>query len=619
MRSTFMSFDIARKAIMAQQSALDITGHNIANASTPGYTRQVPNLKTTTPFAAPQMNSISVGQFGTGVTLAEIQRLRDQFTDLQIRDENKKLGYWDTLQTTLSTIEVILNEPSDEGLRGVLDEFWTAWQSLAESPESEAVRAVVLERGQEVVDAFQHCYKQLFELREDVNASIKAKVEEINSIASQIASLNYQIQSIVVAGMSPNDLYDSRDLLLDQLSKLIDVQVTNDRNGMITVQIGGVPLVQGNRNRAMGLNTDADGMYKVVWDPDPDSHPGTAVTGKTASPADFEISATSGELVGLLDLRGPADNSTLGSARQIIPNLINMLNTLAKTVIMNTNAVHRGGYSLNNANGAYPDGINFFTQDVANENDPSIQWAKIISIDSRILADVKNIAAASHQTLNSTGTRINFGDGSNALKIAQLKQTLSRSEYWTQSDALSETFPSSMAGTFTVTYNSTAYTITMPAPATLYQDMREVVDAINAQLQSAGLTNVYARAEGKRLVFYSSSDLFGGVTAGTFPASGFSALAQRTLVEEATVDDFWRAHISSIGVISQEAARMVSNQKTLVSELEAKRQSTSGVSLDEEMTNMIQYQHAYNAAARYMTAIDEAIDVIINRMGVVGR
>ncbi|MGE5423067.1 MAG: flagellar hook-associated protein FlgK [Ignavibacteriales bacterium] len=619
MRSTFMAFDIARKSIMAQQSALDVTGHNIANASTEGYTRQSPILKTTSPFAAPSMMNVSTGQFGTGVVMEEITRLRDGFVDLQMRDENQTLGYWESMQTALDKIEVVLNEPTDEGLRGVLDEFWTAWQSLSESPESESVRAMVLERGQEVVDAFNHCYNQLTDLEEDLNYSVKAKVEEINSLGAQIADLNYQIQTITISGMTPNDLYDSRDLLLDQLSQIVEIQINDDRNGMVSVLIGGAPLVQANDNNVLGLNTDSNGLYKVVWDSDPSTHPGSVITNRPTTAGDFEISATSGALIGLLDARGAAEDSTLGSARGTVPDVINMLNDMAKTVIMTTNAIHRGGYSLNNTGGAYPDGTNFFNQDEVNENDPSISWAKIMSLDSSIKSDVKNIAAATHRTWDGSGNKINFGDGSNALLMAQLKQQLTGDDYWTQSDALTETFPSTLNWSFTVNYNGTPTTISKADPTVQYDDMQELVDAINTQFESQNIDTVSARAEGNTLVFYSNSNLFTGVTANTFPVTNFTAVASRDLIEDSTVDDYWRANVSSIGVVSQEATRMVTNQETLISQLETKRQSVSGVSLDEEMTNMIQFQHAYQAAARYMNVIDEAIDVIVNKMGLVGR
>lgn len=520
MRSTFMGLEIGRRSILTHQATLDITGHNVANANTPGYSRQVASIQTTAPFAAPSMYNIRPGQFGTGVMVGEIRRLRDEFIDMQIRNENQTTGYWQAMQTTLDTIEMILNEPGDQGLRAVLDSLWEAWQALVESPENESVREVVKERAVAVADTFHHMYSQLTALRQDLNSQIKAKVEEINSIAQQLADVNRQIQAVVLSDQAPNDLIDRRDLLLDQLSRLVDAQITIESNEMATVLIGGSPLLMGTRTVSLGLNTDTQGMYKVVWDMDPDSHPGTAVTGRPASSDDIEVTITSGELMGLLDARGAAENSRLGQNRREVPLLMQALNELARAIILDTNEIHRQGYSLNNQ-GSTPDGTNFFTQDPSlDPNDPTIEWAKIINVDPHIVADVKNIAAAGSPTWDSSAIPpvvINFGDGSNALRIAQLKQN--------------------RAGTL--------------APF--------------------------------------------------------------------TIDDYWVSLVSSIGVKAQEATRMVENQGTLLNQLEIKRQETAGVSLDEEMTNMIRFQHAYNAAARYITAIDEAISVVVNNMGLVGR
>jgi len=517
MRSTFMGLEMGRRSILTQQATLDVIGHNIANANTEGYSRQVAVVQTTAPFAAPGMYNVLPGQFGTGVMVGEIRRLRDEFIDMQIRDESQASGYWESLRITLDTIEVVLNEPTDQGLRGVLDNLWKSWQDLVESPENESVRSVVLERGMAVADTFHHMYNQLNNLRQDLNNQVKTKVEEINSIARQIADVNQQIKAINLSGQAPNDLIDRRDLLLDRLSRLVDAKVTVESNGMATVLIGGAPLVMGSRTVSLGLNTDTNGMYKVVWDNNPESHPGTALTGRSVNSPDIEVGISSGELMGLLEARGPAENSQLGQDRNLVPGLMSTLNKLAKALILDTNAIHRQGYSLNNINGADPDGIDFFNQSGLDLNDPNLEWAKLIKVDDRIIQDVKNIAAAGSRTRDDSGTAINFGDGANALQLAQIKQNRS------------------------------------------------------------------------------------GVLA------------------PVTIDDYWRSQVSSIGVLAQEAKRMVENQDTLLNQLEIRRQETAGVSLDEEMTNMIKFQHAYNAAARYITAIDEAIDVIVNRMGLTGR
>jgi len=498
--SIFMGLEIGKRSIMTHQTALNITGHNLANTNTEGYTRQTPTIVTTRPYYTPSLTSYAgVGQQGTGVQVASIERIRDAFLDSQIRNENKTTGYWTSLQDTLAKIEVILNEPSKDGLRTVMDQFWEAWQDLSANPESDAVRTVVTERGAAMADAFNHTYRQLLELRDDVNACIQIKVDEINSLAQQIADLNKQIMAVTSAGQRPNDLLDKRDLLVDQLSKIIDINVRNDQLGMISLHIGGRALVQGKDVFQLDTKQDGQGLHQVVW-------------------ADTEtaVRIESGELRGLLDARGrSALDVASADYAGIIPQLIEELNQLAKTIILETNNVHRAGYSLTNQTST-PDGTNFFVEP-PDPTDPGVDWAALMQVEAAIYGNPMNIAAASAPTWQG-GEETNFGDGSNALLIAQLKH-------------------------------------------------KKLSIGINY----------------------------------------------------CTCDDYWRAICSEKGVMTQEANRMVQNQNILLNELENKRQSVSGVYMDEEITNMVKFQHAYNAASRFITTIDEAIDVIINRMGVVGR
>lgn len=507
----FGGLEIGKRSIMTHQAALNVTGHNVASVNTPGYTRQSPNIVTTRPWHTPMLTGNSqVGQFGTGVDVASIDRLRDTFLDGQIRQENRTAGYWTSMQESLARIEVILNEPSKTGLRGVMDQFWESWQDLSANPESEAVRSVVAQRGLTVAEAFRHTHQQLSDLREDVNANVRIKVDEINSISQQLCDLNKQILSISVAGKQPNDLLDKRDLLLDQLSKIADINVYQESNiinetngkvmhfsGMITVQMGGRTLVQGAEFNKLDTARDQKGMHMVIWQ---DTKVRAQISG--------------GELRGLLDTRGKTDLATDSSEyKEIIPNMIKELNNMAETIIKSTNEIHQKGYNLKNNNG-----ILFF-------NDPgagTVDWAKSMNVNDAITNDPKNIAAAEKETLDGSGNKVNFGDGANALEIAQLKH------------------------------------------------------------------HIYTATDG-------------------------------TPIQDTTVDDYWRATCADVGVISQEATRMVKNQAVLLNQLENKRQSLSGVSLDEEMTNMIKFQHAYGAAARFINAIDEELEVIVNRLGLVGR
>ncbi len=613
-----MGLETGKRAITVQQLALQTTGHNIANANTEGYTRQTVGMEAARPFCTPGIPSSSgVGQIGTGVSAGSITRIREDYIDMQIRKENRNSGYWETIQDSMEKIEVIINEPSDTGLRSVMEAFWQSWQDLSVNPESEAVRAVVVERGNALAETFNHMYQQFTDLQSDINSNISIKVQEMNSMITQLKDLNKEILAISVSGQSPNDLMDKRDLLLDQMSSMADISITEDYYGMVTVQMGGRAIVQGTDCTTLSTASDSYGMYMVTWND----------TG-------IKANISSGEIGALLDLRGQttlSQENSISEYKEIIPELIDELNTMAKTVVVMTNEIHRGGYSLNNntdPDSAFPDGTNFFS--MPDDPDTIGNWASYMKLDDLILSDANNIAAAANRTWDENNQESNFGDGSIALQIAQLKQNLNISRSTASSDSLSGvlTFPSSAAGDLTITYGGgTTTAITLAAPAEEYQDLQELAVAVqeqldaNTDLSTAGIS-ITVTCDGDRLVFSSSSSGFQGVSDSGLLGGGVSFSGLNTIggmIENVTGDDYWASIASGVGVQGQQAARMSENQSILLNQLENERQSVSGVSLDEETADLLKYQAAYNAAARFITVIDEQLDTIINRMGTVGR
>ncbi|HHW39809.1 MAG TPA: flagellar hook-associated protein FlgK [Syntrophomonadaceae bacterium] len=503
MTSTFFGLEIARRGLQAQQRALDVTGHNVSNANTPGYTRQEAVMATTPPYPVPGLSvPAGAGQVGSGVEISEIRRLRDGFLDLQYRGENNALGYWEARWDAIQKVETILNEPSDSGLSKVFEQFWQSLEDLSKNPESPAARSTVLERGKALAETFNYLDRQLQALQKDLDRTIQVKVDEVNSFARQIADLNRQIQKIEVAGQRANDLRDKRDLLLDQLSKDINIQVREDANGMVQVGIGGRLLVEGDRvDELIAKDSNGDGFSEVLWEADPKD--GVQVTG--------------GTIRGLIDMRGYLDEA--GRPAGLVPKIRSVLDNMAKTLVQ----VFNHGITINNqkvknghVDGCGLDGstgnTNLFFKEEVNINN-----AGNIAIADGVLNDLNKIAAAKNYG-NSDTPIYDKGDGSNALELAQLLK------------------------------------------------QEKISDLGNA-----------------------------------------------------TFEGYYQAAIGELGVQGQQAKRMAENQQLLVSQLDSNRQEVSGVSLDEEMVNMIRFQHAYAAAARVITALDEMLDLIIGRMGLVGR
>lgn len=488
MRTSFFGLEIGRRAIQAQRVGLDVTAHNIANANTPGYSRQVARLRTAAPYTVPAFNRPgTVGQMGTGVKVDQIVRMHDSFVQFQINQESQARGYWEKRQQVLEELELLFLEPTDVGLRNAVDQFWQALQDLSRSPESEATRAVVRERAMVLTETVRNTYAQFHPLLRNIDSQIRSGAARINALGEQIARINAEIRKVIAAGDSPNDLLDQRDMLIEELAGLVDVNVIDRGGGMVAVAIGGVTLVEGISWRSIEVHEEpGTGMATLLWE-------------GTQKP----VQISSGELGALFEARDVD-----------IPEYMEQLNEFARTLIKTINEIHEEGYGLNDLDDLNNEppvedgaGRRFFKDE---RDDPSYMTnaAEFFSLSDDILLDVGNIAASRNGE---------EGDGSNAMRMAQALQ----------------------------------------------------------------------------------QPLFGG--------------------GRVTPGEYLGSMVASIGVKSEMAMSMRQHQEVLIGHLERLRASVSGVSLDEEMANMVQFQHAYTAAARLITTVDEAIDTIINRMGLVGR
>ena len=196
---------IARTALLTQQKAIDVTGHNIANASTEGYSRQRLNLEPATPLQSP------IGQLGRGVTAAGIERMRDQFLDASYRKEKGDLGSFGTASDLLGQIEAIFGEPSGTGLSNGIDQLFSAFGDLANDPTSKTARTLVVQAGSGLSQSFQATDRRIADANTDVTDRMRGAVAEVNQIVSQLADLNVRIQAGTTGNREAPDIKDQRD------------------------------------------------------------------------------------------------------------------------------------------------------------------------------------------------------------------------------------------------------------------------------------------------------------------------------------------------------------------------------------------------------------------------
>jgi flagellar hook-associated protein 1 len=271
--SSFYGLQTSLRGLLAQQRALDTTGHNIANASTTGYSRQEAVMAAAPALAIPQgaVQGGAGAHIGAGVDVLAYRRVRDTFLDLQFRAQATRLGDEAGRAEGLARAEGAFAEPGDNGINKQLSEFWSAWADLANAPDDPAARASLLEKASSLADAFGIVDTQL-ELvgrqAADEYATLTAPGGEVEQIAREIAALNDTIKRFVTAGDTPNDLMDQRDLLLDRLSSLGTTSIVNNADGSVDVTFGGAaaPMVDANGYHAEPYGANPGGRLGALKD-----------------------------------------------------------------------------------------------------------------------------------------------------------------------------------------------------------------------------------------------------------------------------------------------------------------------------------------------------------------
>lgn len=532
MASTFHSIETAKRSLFTQTAALNTTGHNVANANTAGYSRQVVNMKASIPMEAYGMMRSNVpGQLGTGVEFDSIMRIRNVFLDAQFRGENTGNGSWTVQYETLSKIEGIMNEPSDTGIRQVLDKFWKSWSDLSKDPENATARKIVLETGAAMTDAINYMDRQLNNLTADLTTSIGMKETEAISYLNSIADLNQSIARLEGLGDDANDLRDQRDLITDKLSKIINITVTDGDIGY-NIMMGGTSLLQGN---AVQVQPSPAGNLDASF----------LIQGFASN------NLQGGEAFGLIHSR---DSYVVDSKKQ--------LNDLTNTIMNGT------------------------IKDVAIPAGSMLPEGTVVNKDTTVTVNGTDqlVIAGNPLPANSTLKEATTIDVNGFNGLHQLGFTLNGT-----TDRGLPFFVGTSAGTIAIN-------------PLLANDSNLLATSLRTEATGTGQAVIKGNNTLALLLSSLNETKF---TAGDGTQS--------------TVNSQYAAMVGQLGVKAEEAKRQAANSDVLVTQVEAQRQSVSGVSLDEELSNMMKFQHAYASAARFMTTYDQLLDKLINSTGVVGR
>ncbi len=572
--------NIAKDALLSQQYAIDVAGHNIANVNTEGYSRQRVDFLTKDP-------SVYAGLlFGRGVDIGSITRVADSFIEARMSERESDAASLEAAENYMAILEGIFNETSDNGLSAHMAAFWNAWHDLSNNPSGDAERAMLYERSVMLAEAFDALRTNLDEFVIDLNRSIAHSVEKINEITATIADVNNQIVGMEVEKVA-NDLRDKRTILLNELSQYIDNKWFEQDNGAITVIVGkGQVMVLGSESYDMSV----DGA-------------GIKLEGSGDLLVDLTDSIRGGKLGGWLDMRD-----------EFIPKYRADLDALAKSFIWEVNSLHTQGVGLNGFSsvtgtyattnsaeeiGTVDSGLDFYDKvtdgtfeiwlydalgnvvgggstTVTIDADPGgttldALAATITAIDANLTATVSNgklqITTANNYTFAFSN------DTSNALAA------LGINTFFQGDDATSMAVNSVIANTD----NIAAAKIDALGDFAV-GDNSNALDMADLQYREASIERwTYSR--------------------GSTPTS--------TTVSS-TVEDYYHTLVSSIGIKSESITRGREYSQSILDRLTEVRNSISGVSLDEEMANLIRFQHAYAAAAKLISVADEMLGRLID-------
>jgi len=513
MASTFRGLEVGKSALNTASINQDVTGQNIANAKTAGYSRQ----RTVTAARVPVGSNYVLDQIynkrvGQGSEVTDITQYRSDYLDKQFRNQDSDYNYYQYRDQGLTYLTGVVNELDDDSSVTVsLDDFKSSLQNLAKDSTSQENRLNVQQRATALIKSLGYVHSEMVDLWEDQNTSVQTVADSINSKTDQIAMLNSAIANYEHNGTTANDLRDERNTLLDELSGLVDItystNTTND--SMVDVQIGGVTLVSGSEKNSLSVDTSTTNAYtnqpeNTLLLNDTIGGSGTYTLSTTAGGSDT-IQITGGELYAHMGLLTSMSSDSPG-----IPYYINQLNQFAQNVAKQVNDLHKTGYTDPQDGGTSKNGVNFFKvpTDTDGNEDYSQITAGSLSLSDEVKASVWNIAASS-QAIDLSASSTNESNADVAAKLYTLMN----------------------GGTFSSSLNT----------------------------------------------------IVGHLAIATDTNSG-----------------------------------LLNTNKSMLNSISKQRTSLSGVSLDEETTNLIMYQQSYSVASRMITTIDEMLNTLINGTGRVG-
>ena len=543
--------NMAKTSLLNSQLAMNVTSNNIANVDTEGYSRQE------AVFSSRGSKYSYYGVVGQGAEISAIQRQHDQFIQDQIIDGSSVSSRWEMTNSILTEIELALTSDDTYGTSKYLNDFWSAWADLSGEPLGYTERGLLVSAAVRLTESFNSTAVSLENIQQDLDSNIQSTVQEINSITNAIASLNEKILGIETgSGMQANDLLDQRDVLLNDLAELVDYDVVTDQNGNANVYLkNGTPLVSGTHN--WELNTDnlmSDSQFHdITWD-----------------------DGSGGERSVLSAISGGKLYAMIEQRDSFIPETLGQLDLLAAAITQEVNKIHVQGTAADGTSG------NNFFEPLQGE-----AWASNANLgDAAAEATVFDEAALTlheYEVIFSDSNNLTVRDKETGLDVATHDLSTDGATVYFEGIKLTFSGTAQAGDTFTVSTTHLA--------------------AKNMSVSSEVLDN-----QDKIAASLSSEP------GGNQGALDIAALQSAGTMRDGTVTfgDALAKIIGDVGVAKTDAETNGSFHEDLLSYLNTMREEVSGVSLDEEMIDLMKFQRSFQAASKLINIADEMYETLIN-------
>lgn len=559
------------------QNAINTTAHNLANIDTDGSTRQQVIIQDFH-YNKIGQSTYSSMQTGLGAATQVVRQVRDEFYDKQYRTESGRLSFYESQKQAVLEVEDIMGELENSPFQESIQKLWNNIQELVKSPDDKVARASLAKNAEGFIQRAETIYKQLEQYQVNLNQQINDNVTEINSLGEKIAQLNQQITKVELSGVErANDLRDKRNLYIDQLSKLIDIKATEEFDGSVTIMAENVQFVTGTSSYSMSTVRVEDGtdMVKPVWD-----HIKTDVFDMSREPS-YEAGTNIGSLKGLIWARGNSsanytdinqdvDKYNLEVNSSVIRTIQAQFDTLIHGIVTAVNDILSP-----NVEATLGDGTKI----------------QILSPDAPMGMDDKKTQGTELFSRKST-TRYDKDNPVYVKKEVAADGTVSYVEtISTDPDAIK-----------TYKYNEEdpldKYTLYTLGEIEINKDV--LADYSIIPLSESGGSGDFAyNGVAKAL-----SDIWN---------QPFAKLNPNELKMN-TFNEYYTGIWGDLAIRGEKYVASAENQQTMVDNIATARQNVMGISSDEELANMIKFQHAYNAAARYFNVVDSMLEHLVTRL-----